>query len=146
MEPFGSTVLTKMSIIDFRLGSKYTSVLEEVAFSKILKFSQKISILEYSFSKVVGLKKKCNTNFCVAPKNRLVKITKKVCHKRSNCALLQLWWSEVLKVAAFVTFPICIMVLFEIYQSFKGHFLKKLRVSFNLQVYNKIVEVFLWNF
>ena len=91
MEPFGSTVLTKKSIIDFRLGSKYTSVLEEVAFSKISKFSQKITILKYSFSKVVGLKKKCNTNFCVAPKNRLVKITKKVYHKRSNCALLQLW-------------------------------------------------------
>ena len=91
MEPFGLTVLTKKSIIDFRLGSKYASVMEEVAFSKISKFSQKITILEYSFSNVVGLKEKCNSNFCVAPKNRLVKITKKLCHKRSNCALLQLW-------------------------------------------------------
>ena len=88
MEPFGLTVLTKKSITDFRLGSKYASVIEEVAFSKISKFSQKITIVEYSFSKVVGLKEKCNCNFCVAPKNRLVKITKKLCHKRSNCALL----------------------------------------------------------
>ena len=37
------------------------------------------------------------------------------------------------------------MVLFEIYQRFKGHFLNELRVSFNLQVHNKIAEVFLWN-
>ena len=85
MKPFGLTVLTKKSIIDFRLGSKYASVMEEETFSK---FSQKITILKYSFSKVVGLKEKCNSNFCVAPKNRLVKITKKLCLKRSNCALL----------------------------------------------------------
>ena len=51
--------------------------MEEVAFSKTSKFSQKITILECSFSKVVGLKEKCNPNFCVAPKNRLVKITQK---------------------------------------------------------------------
>ena len=38
------------------------------------------------------------------------------------------------------------MVLFEIYQRFRGHFLNELRVFFNLQVYNKIAEVFLWNF
>ena len=84
MEPFGLTVLTKKSIIDFRLGSKYASVIEEVAFSKI----SKLTILEYSFSKVVGIKENLNSSFCVAPKNRLVKITKKLCHKRSNCALL----------------------------------------------------------
>ena len=30
------------------------------------------------------------------------------------------------------------MVLFEIYQRFKVHFLNELRVFFNLQVYNKI--------
>ena len=90
MEPFGLTVLTKKSITDFRLGSKYASVMEEVAFSKISKFYQKITILEYSFSKVVGLKEKCNSNFCVAPKNCLVKITKKLCHKRSNCAFTTL--------------------------------------------------------
>ena len=34
------------------------------------------------------------------------------------------------------------MVLFETYQRFKGHFLNKSRVSFNLQIYNKIAEVF----
>ena len=44
---------------------------------------------------------------------------------------------------AFVTFQISIMILFEIHQRFKGHFLNELHVSFNLQVYNKIVEVFL---
>ena len=91
METFGLTVLTKKSITDFQLGSKFAFVMEEVAFSKISKFSQKISILEHSFSKVVGLKEKCNYNFCVAPKNRLVKITKKLYHKRSNCTLLQFW-------------------------------------------------------
>ena len=84
MEPFGLTIHTKKSIIDFRLGSKYATLIEEVAFSKISKFSQKIIILEYSFSKVVGLKEKCNSNFCVAPKNRLVKITKKLCHKQGT--------------------------------------------------------------
>ena len=77
MELFVLNVFARKSIIDFRLGSKYASVIEEVAFSKILKFSQKITILEYSFSNVVGLKEKCNSNFCVAPKNRLVKITQK---------------------------------------------------------------------
>ena len=87
MKPFGLTVLTEKSIIDFPLGSKYASVMEEVAFLKISK-SQKITILEYTFSKVVGLKEKCNSNFCVAPKNRIVKITKQPCHKRSNCVLL----------------------------------------------------------
>ena len=63
--------------------------MEEVAFSKISKFFQKITILEdIVLVKVVGLKEKCYSNFCVAPKNRLVKITKKLCHKRSNCVLL----------------------------------------------------------
>ena len=38
------------------------------------------------------------------------------------------------------------MVLFEVYQRFKGHFLNELRDSFDLQVYNKIAEVFFWNF
>ena len=38
------------------------------------------------------------------------------------------------------------MVSFEIYQRFKGHFLNELRVSFKLQIYNKIAEVFMWNF
>ena len=38
------------------------------------------------------------------------------------------------------------MVLYEIYQRLKGHFLNELRVSFNLHIYNKIAEVFLWTF
>ena len=83
MEPFGLTELTKKFIIDFRLGSKYASVIEKVAFWKILKFSRKVTILEYSFSKIAGLKEKCNSNFCVTPKNRLLKIIKKLCHNRT---------------------------------------------------------------
>ena len=51
--------LPKSSIIDFRLGSKYASVMREdiwkVAFSKILKISQEKTVLDYNFSKVVGL-------------------------------------------------------------------------------------------
>ena len=35
-----------------------------------------------------------------------------------------------MKVATFETFPISIMVLYEIHQRFKGHFLNELRVSF----------------
>ena len=90
METFGLTVLTKKFIIDFQLGSKYASVMEEVAFSKISKFSQKITILEYSLLKALGLKEKCNSNFCVAPKNRPVKMIKKFCHKRSKSAFITL--------------------------------------------------------
>ena len=63
MEPFGLTVLTKKSIIDFRLGSQNASGMEEVAFSEISKFSQKITIVEYSFSKVVGLKESATVIF-----------------------------------------------------------------------------------
>ena len=39
---------------------------------------------------------------------------------------------KLLKVAAFVTFPISVMVLFEIEQRFKGHFLNELCVSFKI--------------
>ena len=38
---------------------------------------------------------------------------------------------KILKVAGFVIFPTSIMVLFEMHQRFKGHFLNELRVSFN---------------
>ena len=92
MELFGLTVFTKKSITDFRLGSKYASVMEDlkVAFSKIPKIYKKIAILEYSFSKVVGLNENCNSYFCVTRKNCLVKIIKKLCLKKNNynCALL----------------------------------------------------------
>ena len=37
---------------------------------------------------------------------------------------------KLLKLAAFVVFPTYIMVLFEIHQRLKDHFLKELRVSF----------------
>ena len=51
MELFVLTVFAKKSIIDFRLGSKYASVMKKrylkLAFSKILKFSQKITIMEF---------------------------------------------------------------------------------------------------
>ena len=46
-------------------------------------------------------------------------------------------WRKFLKVGAYVTFPTSIMPLFEIYQRFKGHFLNKLRVSFNLKFQTK---------
>ena len=39
-----------------------------------------------------------------------------------------------LKVAVFVIFPTSIMVLFEIHQRFKGHFLNELRISFNMRL------------
>ena len=101
---FGVIVFTKKSFIDFRLGSKYDSVMEEdtwkVAFFKIPKISQKITILEYSFSKVVSFKEKCNFYFCVTPKNYLVKIIKKYCHKKLT-ELLQLWWSELFNSNSF---------------------------------------------
>ena len=56
---------------------------------------------------------------------------KKHCHKKSNCVFLQLRSRNLLKAAAFVIFPTSIMILFEIHQRFKGHFLNELRVSFN---------------
>ena len=70
-----------------------------------------------------------------------MRIIKKHCHKKT--VRFYNFGKENLKVAAFEILPICIMVLFEIYQSFKGHFLNELCVFFNLQVYNKIVEVFI---
>ena len=83
MELFDLTVFTKKSIIDFQLGSKYASVMEfRIAFSKIPNISQKITILKYIYSKVVGLKEKCNSYFCVTSKNCLMKIIKRHCHKK----------------------------------------------------------------
>ena len=97
-----------------------------------------------TFSKVVGLKEMCNCYFCVNPKNVcLMKKIKKHCYKKGTCDLLQLWCGELLKVVAFVKLQISIMILFKINQRFKGHFLNELRFSFNHQVYNKIMEVFL---
>ena len=44
---------------------------------------------------------------------------------------LDLRWRKLLKVLAFKIFVTSRMVLFEIHQRFKGHFFKKLHVSFN---------------
>ena len=43
---------------------------------------------------------------------------------------------KTLKVAALVIFSISIMVLLEIHERFKGHFLNELRVSFNSDIYH----------
>ena len=45
-------------------------------------------------------------------------------------------WRKLLKVAALVIFSISIMVLLEIHERFKGHFLNELRVSFNSDIYH----------
>ena len=42
------------------------------------------------------------------------------------------WGKFLIKVAAFVIFPTTAMVLFEISQGFKGHFLNELRVFFKV--------------
>ena len=72
--------------------------------------------------------------FCVAPKNHWLMFVswniKKHSHKKVIVCFFNLG-EELLKVAAVVIFPTSIMVLFEIYQRFKGHFLNELRVSFN---------------
>ena len=74
-----------------------------------------------------------------------MKIIKKHCHKKVTVYFYN-FGEENLKAAAFVKFPICMMILYEIYQRLKGHFSNELRVSFNLQVCNKIAEVFVLNF
>ena len=50
--------------------------------------------------------------------------------KRSLIRVFSICMTVPLKVAAFVIFSTFIMVLFEIHQRFKGHFLNKLRVAF----------------
>ena len=61
MELFGLTVFAKKLHHRLRLcnGRRFL----KVAFSKIVKISQEIIILENSFSKVVGLKETCNSYF-----------------------------------------------------------------------------------
>ena len=46
----------------------------------------------------------------------------------------------MLKVAASVIFPTSVMILFEIHQRFKGHFLNELRVSFKSVIYERYVD------
>ena len=56
-----------------------------------------------------------------------------------NCyrVFLLLRCKNLLKVAAFVLFSTSIVVLFEIYQRFKGLFLNELRVSFKKKILTK---------
>ena len=65
----------------------------------------------------------------------LMKTFKKHCYRKTNCVFLKFQGRNLLKVAAFTTFPISIMVSFEIHQRFKSHFLNKLRVSFKNTVW-----------
>ena len=72
MELFGLTVFAKKLHHRFSTGFQICLCngrrYLKVAFLKILKISQEITILVYSFSKVVGLKETSNSYFCVTPK------------------------------------------------------------------------------
>ena len=89
MDLFGLTVLAKKPHHKLSIGfiiinwpCKRRRYLK-VAFSKIPKMSQEITILEYSFSKAVGLKETCNSYFCVTPKNhRLMFVLKSTVTKK----------------------------------------------------------------
>ena len=89
MDLFGLTVFAKKSHYRFSVGFKIRSCKGrrylKVAFSKIPKMSQEITILEYSFSKVAGLKETCNSYFCVTPKNhRLMFVLKSTVTKKAT--------------------------------------------------------------
>ena len=60
----------------------------------------------------------------------LMKILKSTVTKKVILCFNNLGEENAAKVAVFVIFPISIMVLFEIHQRSKGHFLNELRVSF----------------
>ena len=62
----------------------------------------------------------------------LMKIIEEHCHKKKELCVFVDLVKKTLKVTAFETFPISIMVLFEIHQGFKGRFLNELYVSFKL--------------
>ena len=102
------------------------------AFDLFHMFTQSIKF--YTFNYHV-LKETRSSYFCLTPKNhRLMLVSwkklKSTVTKKKVIVFLKLWWRKLLKVAAFVTFPLSIMVFFEIHQRFKGHFLNKLRISF----------------
>ena len=74
------------------------------------------------------LKETWNSCFCVTPiDHRLMFVLWKyyiaLSQKKSFCVFM-LRRRKLLKIAAFVIFPTSIMVLFEIYQTFKSHSLK----------------------
>ena len=73
--------------------------------------------------KKVLLKEKRNS-YC------LMKILKRIVTKKINCVFFVYVKKTSLKVAAFVIFPTSVMVLFEIHQKVKGHFLNELCVYF----------------
>ena len=58
---------------------------------------------------------------------------KKHNHKKKVILCFYNWGEENLKLAAFVILPTSMMLLFEIHQRFKGHFLNGLHVSFKLR-------------
>ena len=64
-----------------------------------------------------------NSYFPVTPKNHRLK---------KNVCFYNIGEEIFLKVAPFVTFPISVMVLLQIHQRFKGHFLNEGHVSFNI--------------
>ena len=86
---------------------------------------------------------KGNTQFiflCNSPKSSvnvcLMEILKSTVTKKVIVWFYNLGEENILNVATSVVFPTPIMVLFEIHQRFKGHFLNELRVSFeNLGVW-----------
>ena len=59
-----------------------------------------------------------------------MKIFKSTATEKVIVCFYNLGEENFLNVAAFVIFPTSIMILFEIYQRFKGHFLNELRISF----------------
>ena len=67
-----------------------------------------------------------------------MKILKNTGTKKVIMYLYNLGEENFLEVAAFVIFPTSIMVLFEIHQRFKGHFLNELRVSISVPYCQKI--------
>ena len=98
-------------------------------------FFEKISVRTATCS---GLKGNAQFIFLRNPKKSsvnvyLMKILKALSQK-NVIVFLKLKWRKLLKVAVSVIFPSSIMVLFEIHQRFKGHFLNELRVSFKVHL------------
>ena len=88
---------------------------------------------------LLTLKETRNSYFCATRKNlwlMLVSWTfwKVLSQKKGNYMFSQLSWRKLLKVAVFVIFRTSMILLLEIHQSFKGLFLKELRVFFKLVI------------
>ena len=80
----------------------------------------------------INLKETRNSYFCVTSKYHLLMFVslniKKRCHKKVSVCFYNLG-EKTFKSSSFCN--ISVMVLFEICQRFKGHFLNEFRVSFN---------------